>query len=217
MNFSALQKGIHCDIYMRFTNPHSTHSCQYLIIPLMKPNTAFWLLSIVACLTLPANAADPVKETTPEQESPAKGLELRCAPFQTNANYSEKLTILCLVTNTTDLVKPLEISDLHFCLVKDGDPFHTGQVPKITVRWREGIEVKQAHVEQTLYIPPHSWLNLEFSVGAVYQGKFKGKIVYDPVVHGGGFFGDDALEKAKKACVYSNDIEFNVVDPGTLQ
>jgi hypothetical protein len=183
----------------------------------MKPNTAFWLLSIFACLILHANAADPVNETTPEQESPAKGLELHCTPLPTKLNYGGTVTIVCVVTNTTDTFKPLSNSDLHYCLVKEGDPWHTGQVPNITAHLTDRIEVEPAYWGQNLYIPPHSCLSMEFTVIASELGKFKGKIVYDPVVHGGGIFGDDALEKAKKACVYSNDIEFNVVDPGTLQ
>jgi hypothetical protein len=46
---------------------------------------------------------------------------------------------------------------------------------------------------------------------------FRWLVVYDPDVHGGGFFGAEALEKAKRACLFSNTFEYEVRAAGKEQ
>jgi hypothetical protein len=42
---------------------------------------------------------------------------------------------------------------------------------------------------------------------------FKGRVVYDPMTHGGTTFAGDAQEeRAKQACAFSNTIEYQITD-----
>ncbi len=87
-------------------------------------------------------------------------------------------------------------------------------MPLVSPQLREGITVKSADSspENVLYLPPGSFILLRLSYKPERAERFRGRVVYDPMTHGGGFFGDDALEKAKQACVFSDIIEYEVTD-----
>jgi len=68
-----------------------------------------------------------------------------------------------------------------------------------------------------LYLPPRSSVYLRLTYKPERPEKFKGRVVYDPIIHGGGFVGAEGLEKAKQACVFSNTFEYEVTDGGKQQ
>jgi hypothetical protein len=93
-----------------------------------------------------------------------------------------------------------------------------GILPLVIPQLREAIKIKSAELspEYVLYLPAHSSLNLLLTYKSERPEKFRGRVVYDPMIHGGGFFGEKALEKAKQACIFSNTFGYQVTD-GTRQ
>lgn len=167
-------------------------------------------------LALAAFAADsPSGSLPPVDENSAKGLHFHCTPTKTNFVVGEPVNIWCAVTNTTDSTKPLvwhPSAGSHYCLVRGETNWMGGILPRVQPQLRDAIKIKSAGWanEQILYIPPRASVMLMLTYMSERPEQFKGRVVYDPMIHGGGFFGDEALEKAKQACAFSNMFEYEV-------
>ena len=174
------------------------------------------LLAVGAAVALLATAAEPEPDPSPKlDEFSAKGLRFQCSLVKTNFIVGEPVNVSCLVTNTTDVVKPLAwhpSSGSHYCLVKGETSWMDGILPLVIPELRDAIKIKtagSASPEFILYLPPHSSLRLLLTYKPERPESFKGRVVYDPVIHGGGFVAGDE-EKAKRACIFSNTIEYEV-------
>lgn len=86
-------------------------------------------------------------------------------------------------------------------------------MPEIAPEIRPPIGVEPG----AILLPPRSTLKVLFSTKSNRPGMFRWLVVYDPDVHGGGFFGAEALEKAKRACLFSNTFEYEVRAAGKEQ
>jgi hypothetical protein len=169
-----------------------------------------------------ARAADPKGDPLPKlDEHSAKGLQLQCILSKTNFTVGEPVNVWCLVTNTTASVKPIAwhpSTGSHFGLVMGETAWMGGILPLVIPQLREAIKIKSAELspEYVLYLPPHSSIYLLLTYKPERPEKFKGRVVYDPMIHGGGFDGKEAVEKAKQACIFSNTLGYQVTD-GTKQ
>ena len=181
-------------------------------------NPVLWLLPVFAGVTRLATAADPEKGPLPKlDEHSAKGLQFHCSLVKTNFTVGEPVNVSCLVTNTTDSIKPIvwhPSTGSHYCLVKGETAWMGGVLPLVIPQLRDEIKIKSRDLspEFLLFLPPHSSLHLLLTYKPERPERFKGRVVYDPMTHGGGFFGDEALEKAKQACVFSNTFEYEITD-----
>lgn len=171
-------------------------------------------------ITLAAVAADSPSDTLPKlDENSAKGLRLHCQLTKTNFVVGEPVNIWCAVTNTTDSTKPLmwhPYTGSHYCLVRREMNWMGGILPLVQPQLRDEIKIKSAGSllanEYILYIPPHDSVMLLLTYNSQRPEQFKGRVVYDPMIHGGGFSGEEALERAKQACAFSNTFEYEVTD-----
>ncbi len=175
-----------------------------------------WLLPMLAALL--ARAADPVGDQLPKlDEHSADGLQIQCSVVKTNFTVGEPVNVWCLVTNTTDTVKPIvwhPSSGSHYRLVEGEAPWTDGIEPLVVPQFREAIKIKSTgwSPEYLLYLPRHSSISLLLTYKPNQPESFKGRVVYDPMTHGGTIFGPKALEKGKRACRFSNMFEYEVKD-----
>lgn len=174
------------------------------------------LFLLFAGIALLARAADPERDSLPKvDENSAKGLQFSCSLTKTNFTVGEPVNVWCLVTNTTDSVKPIlwhPSSGSHYCLVAGETSGIAGVLPLVIPQLREPITIKStgSSPEYILYLPAHASLYLLLTHKSDRPQSFKGRVVYDPMTHGGGFSGQEELEKAKQACVFSNPFEYHV-------
>jgi hypothetical protein len=177
-----------------------------------------WLLPFLAATALLARAAAPEGDPLPKvDENSAKGLKFQCSLVKTKFTVGEPVNVWCWVTNTTDRVKPLvwhPSCGSHYCLVQGEKKWMSGVLPLVIPQLREPLKVRSLDFlpEFVLYLPAHASVQLLLTYRPERPEKFKGRVVYDPLIHGGGFAGDDALEKAKQACAFSNTFEYEVAD-----
>ncbi len=179
-------------------------------------NPLLWLFPVVLGIAFLASAADIESETLPKLDrDSAKDLHVRCSLVKTNFTVGEPVNIWCLVTNTTDTIKPMvwhPSTGSHYCLVQGETAWTGGVLPLVIPQLRDAIKIKSTgwSPELLLFLPPHSSVNLLLTYKPERPERFKGRMVYDPMAHGGGFFGDEASEKAKQACLFSNTFEYEV-------
>ncbi|MEP6664556.1 MAG: hypothetical protein ABJC04_12925 [Verrucomicrobiota bacterium] len=148
-------------------------------------------------------------------ENSAKGLQIHCSLLKTNFTVGEAVNVWCAVTNTTDSVKPIvwhPSSGSHYCLVRGETDWMGGVLPQVIPQLRETIKIKSTgwSPEYLLYLPPHSTVTLLLTYRPDVPEKFKGRVVYDPMTHGGKIFGAEGEEKLKEACAFSNTFEYEV-------
>ncbi len=183
-------------------------------------HTILWLLPAIVGLALLTRAADSSSDPLPKlDEHSAKGLQFHCSLVKTNFTLGEPVNVWCAVTNTTDSIKPIvwhPSAGSHYCLVRGETNWMEGILPLVQPQLRDEIKIKSTgwSPEYILYLPPHSLVTLLLTYKSERPERFKGKVAYDPMTHGGGFFGDEALEKAKQACAFSNTFEYEVTDRG---
>lgn len=178
------------------------------------------LFSIISAslITLAAVAADSPSDSLPKlDENSAKGLQFNCRLVKTNFTVGEPVNIWCVVTNSTDSTRPLvwhPSAGSHYCLVRGETDWMGGILPLVLPQLQDEIKIKSAGWanEQFLYLPPHASVTLLLTYKPDRPEQFKGRVVYDPMIHGGGFFGEEALERAKQACAFSNTFEYQVSD-----
>jgi len=181
-------------------------------------HTVIWLLAAVIGLVQVAHTADSSNDQLSKlDEHSAKGLQFQCSLVKTNFNVGEPVNVWCAVTNTTDSIKPIvwhPSTGSHYCLVRGETNWMGGILPLVQPQLRDEIKIKSTgwSPEYILHLQPHSSVTLLLTYKAERSEKFQGRVVYDPNTHGGGFFGDDALEKAKEACAFSNPFEYEVTD-----
>jgi hypothetical protein len=135
--------------------------------------------------------------------------QMVCQPEKTKFLVGEPLTFRCAITNTTDSVKrvPLYGSPAHHFIFMQGEAsWPSGVLPDANLQ----IHPPLTREQDAIVLPPHSTLEVRLSLKSIRAGVFKWVAVYDPGVHGGGFFGAEALAKAKKACLFSNPFEYEV-------
>jgi len=156
-----------------------------------------------------ALAADPPSDSLPPlDKNSAKGLEFYCTLAKTNFVVGEPVNIWCAVTNTTDSTKPHPFVGSHYCLVRGETNRTGGLLPRVLPQLKEAIKIKSAGWanEQILYIPPHASVMLLLTYKSGRPEQFKGRVVYDPIMHGGWGTEDD-----KQACAFSNTFEYEVM------
>jgi hypothetical protein len=179
-------------------------------------NPLLWLFTVVVGIAFLASAADTEKDALPKlDQDSAKGLQVRCSVVKTNFTVGEPVNVWCLVTNTTDAIKPMvwhPSTGSHYCLVQGETAWTGGVLPLMIPQLRDAIKIKStgSSPEFMLFLPPHSSVSLLLTYKPERPERFKGRMVYDPVTHGGGFSGDEAFEKAKEACLFSNIFEYEV-------
>ena len=177
-----------------------------------------WMLLAFVGVAQLATAADPEKDPLPKlDEHSTKGLQFQCDLVKTSFIVGEPVNVWCLITNTSDSVKPMvwhPSTGSHYCLVKGESSWMEGILPLVVPQLREAIKIKSTgwSPEYLLFLPPHSSVQLLLTYKPERSEKFKGKVVYDPMTHGGGFIGSAAFEKAKQACAFSNTFEYEVTD-----
>lgn len=174
--------------------------------------------NIHSLITLMAVAAGSPTETSPRlDENSAKGLQLRCSLSKTNFVVGEPVNIWCAVTNTTDTTKPLvwhPSTGSHYTLVQGETNWMGGILPLVQPQIRDGIKITSTgwSPEYLLFLPAHSSLTMLLTYKPTRPDRFRGRVAYDPMTHGGGFFGEEALETAKQACAFSNFFEYEVTN-----
>jgi hypothetical protein len=177
-----------------------------------------WLVPIIVGLAPLAHATDSLLAQLPTlDEHSATGLQFHCSLQETNFAVGESINIWCAVTNTTDSIKPVIWSlsvGMHYCIVTDETNWMSGITPLVQPQLRDEIKVKPTgwSPENIFYLPPHSSVILLLTYKADRPQRFKGRLVYDPMTHGGSVYGDEALKKAKQACAFSNIFEYEVLD-----
>ena len=178
-------------------------------------------LGLLLLLVLPGFAhltlaGDPENDRLPNlDQHSAEGLRLQCSLVKKQFKVGEPVNVWCLVTNLTDRVKPIvwhPSTGSHYCLVQGETAWMGGILPLVVPQLHETLKIKSTgwSPEYLLYIPPHSSVRLLLTYRPERPEKFEGRVVYDPMTHGGGFIGDESLEKAKKACAFSNTFEYEV-------
>jgi hypothetical protein len=182
----------------------------------IKIRRAWRTFLILYAMALPASGAGS-EELPRLDEQSAKGLQIQCSPAKTNFVVGEPVNLWCVITNTTDVVKPVAwhpSSGSHFCLAKNEDSWMTGILPQVLPQLDNSVRIRSVagSPEYVLLLPPHSSLRLLLTHKPERSAKFRGIVVYDPLTHGGGFFGNEGLEKAKRACVFSREFEYEVSD-----
>jgi hypothetical protein len=167
-------------------------------------------LSLLAGATPLASAADAGDGTVAEEyDFSASGLEMQCHPVKTNFAMGEPQIFRCAITNTTDSDKRISLDvapGLHFHFSKDEASWSTGFHPKVAPQIRPPLR----HEPGAIVLPPHTTLEIQFTNQSSRPGAFRWLAVYDPDVHGGMIVENEGLEKAKKACVFSNTFEYEV-------
>lgn len=113
------------------------------------------------------------------------------------------IRVLCQVSNTTDSVKPIVChpsAGSHYCLVQNATSWLAGILPVVIPQLWEGIRTKPTgwSPEHILYLSSHSSVHLQMTYKPEHPEKFKGRVVYDPMTHGGGFSGDDACRRQSR-------------------
>jgi hypothetical protein len=173
-------------------------------------NPALWVIPIIAGVALQANAADPEQDQLRKlDEHSAKGLHIECHPTKRHFVIGEPVNLQCVLTNTTDSIKRIAsypAVEMHFYCAKDEASWGNGFYPQVTPQIRPPMRVEH----MAILLPPHTSLELLLSHKPDRSKSFGGIVVYDPDIHGGGFWGNDALEKAKRACIFSNRFEYEV-------
>jgi hypothetical protein len=175
------------------------------------------LLTLVGTACTPVLAADASSNSLPQlDEDSAKGLQFHCRPAKTNFVVGEPVKIWCAVTNTTDSTKALvwhPSAGSHYRLVRGDTNWMEGLLPLVQPQLRNEIKIKSTgwSPEYLLFLPPHTSVTLLLTHTAGPE-RFQGRVVYDPMTRGGGFFGEKAFEKAKQACAFSNTFEYEVTD-----
>ncbi len=180
-------------------------------------HTVIWLLGAVFGLVQSANTASPNDQLPKLDENSARGLALRCSLAKTNFTVGEPVNVWCVVTNTTDSITPMvwhPSTGSHYCLVEGETNWMGGVLPLVQPQLRDEMKIRSAggSPEYILYVSPHSSVTLLLTHKPERPQKFRGKVVYDPMTHGGGFFGDEALEKARQACAFSNTFEYEITE-----
>ena len=180
------------------------------------------LLLLLVAAGLLASAADFEFTRLPELPDirKAKGLQIRCSPAKTNFVVGELVNLECVVTNTSDspvVVLCNELGSSCFKIAEDEASWHTGVLPS-SVRpqfLHDSNGTRKCDPSESIMIlQPHASLDLLLSYGNGIRsaGRIKGIIVYDPALHGGGFFGKKQEEEAKQASVFSQPFEYEVMD-----
>ncbi len=181
-------------------------------------HAGLWFFTTAVGLSFLAHAEDSSNKQLPKlDENSTKGLQFHCKLVKTNFVVGEPVNIWCIVTNTTDSIKPLvwhPSTGSHYCLVRGETNWMGGILPLVQPQLRDEIKVKSTgwSPEYLLFLPPNTSVTLLLTYKPERPEQFKGRVVYDPMTHGGGFFGDEALEKAKQACAFSNTFEYEVTD-----
>lgn len=172
---------------------------------------ALWLLTLVAGTTLLVNAADSELGDLPELST--AGLEIECHPEKTKFVIGEPIILRCAITNTTDTTKRIRSHSpyTHFRCVKNEASWFSGACPKAALEIRPPIK----RIEYEILLPAHTQLDVVLTLKSSRAQVFSGILVYDPGIHGGGFFGSDSLEKAKRACLFSKTFEYEVTGAET--
>jgi hypothetical protein len=175
-----------------------------------------WLLAAAVGLSSLIYTADSAPLPKLDENS-AKGLQFHCRPAKTNFVVGEPVNIWCTVTNSTGTTKPMvwhPSAGSHYCLVPGETNWMGGILPLVQPQLRDGIKITSTgwSPEHLLFLPPHTSVTLLLTYKPERGEQFKGRLVYDPMTHGGGFFGEDALENAKHACAFSNTFEYEVTD-----
>jgi hypothetical protein len=147
------------------------------------------------------------------EEYSTQGLQIECHPERTKFAIGEPIILRCAITNTTDSTKRISYYRpyTHFRWVKDEASFLTGAFPKDTLEVHPPIK----RIEDQILLPPHTQLDVRLTLKSARAQVFSGILVYDPAIHGGGFFGDAAIEKAKRACLFSKPFEYEVINAET--
>lgn len=172
----------------------------------------------ICLIMLAAGAAEPSSDPLPKlDEDSTKGLQFHCSLVKTHFTMGEPVDIWCVVTNTTDSTKRLvwhPSTGSHYCLVRGETNWMGGILPLVLPQLRDEITIKSTgwSPEYLLFLPSHASVTLLLTYKPERPEQFKGRVVYDPITHGGGFIGDDEVEKAKQACAFSNTFEYEVTD-----
>jgi uncharacterized protein YegJ (DUF2314 family) len=141
-----------------------------------------------------------------EEEYSTTGLRVECHPEKPKFVIGEPVILRWTVTNTTDGIKRIgsyPSPAAHFRCVENEDSWISGAIPQATPE----IDPPITRNDFEIILPPHATLDILLTFKSVHTGMI---VVYDPSLHGGGFFGKDALEKAKRACIFSKTIEYEV-------
>lgn len=182
-----------------------------------------WLLPVFTGLVLLTTAAGPEGDQLPRlDENSGKGLQFHCRPAKTTFTVGEAVNVWCLVTNITDSVKSIvwhPSAGSHYCLVQGETSRMEGILPRVIPQLRETFEIKSAGwwPGYVLYLPPHASVRLLVTYKPERPERFRGRLVYDPITHGGGFLGEEALKKAQQARVVSNTLEYEVTDSDVME
>lgn len=184
----------------------------------ISPGLAVLLIGVVSALRI--DGADQAGGELPEFDAStaAKGLELRCEPVAGKTNFvlGETIELLCILTNTTDEIKPVAwhtTAGDRFTLVRGETNWFGGLLPRVQPQLREEIKVRPRNGTpgHLFFLPAHSSINLLLTYEGVRPESFRGRVVYDPVAHGGGFFGEEDMEKYRQMCAFSNVFEYQVL------
>lgn len=181
-------------------------------------HAARWLLPAVVGASILGYAADTSDDRLPKlDQDSAKGLQFQCSLVKSSFTVGEPVNIWCAVTNTTDSTRPIvwhPSTGSHYCLIRGETNWMGGILPLVLPQLQSEIRIKSAEwsPEYLLYLPPHGSVTLLLTYRPERPEKFRGRVVYDPITHGGGFAGAEALEKAKQACAFSNTFEYEVVE-----
>ena len=174
-----------------------------------------WLLALLAGAGLLANAADSERSQLPKaDEYSTSGLQIECHPEKPKFVIGEPVILRCAITNTTDSVKRIGSypasywsPQLHFRCVKNEASWMSGVLPEVTLQ----IHLPITRNEFGIFLPPHTTLEIVLTRKSSRAEMVGGILVYDPSMHGGGLIGNDGLEKAKRACIFSNPFEYEVM------
>ena len=122
----------------------------------------------------------------------------------------------CTITNTTDSVKPIGWTACignYFRLVRDGQRTMSGILPRPFPQIDKPLLIKSIPPSTTnyvFYLPPGESLAFMMSYKADRPGKFKGRIVYDPVPHGSITLSANGRDSRWDTCAVSNMFEYQV-------
>jgi hypothetical protein len=187
----------------------------------MKSNirhASLGILAVIIGMSCLATAAESSSDPLPKlEENSTKGLQFHCWLVKTNFVVGEPVNIWCAVTNTTDRVKPLvwhPSTGSHYCLTQGETNWTGGILPMVLPQLQDEIKIRSTgwSPEYLLFLSPRTSVTLLLTYKPERPEQFKGRLVYDPITRGGGFIGDEALEKAKQACAFSNMFEYEVTD-----
>jgi len=173
-----------------------------------------WLCTFLAGAALLVNAAgSEPSDLLQADEYSKEGLQMECQPVKTKFVIGESVILRCSITNSTGSEKRIRsyLPRAHFRFIENEMTWLSGSSPEVTLQIRPPIKSNEFEI----LLPAHTQLDILLTLSSARAQVFRGMLVYDPALHGGGFFGSDAIEKARRACLFSKTFEYEVTHAET--